>query len=380
MTYNAVNVPKNQMKEFVKMEFIPALLEDAHGKKVTSKEEWFERRKEILKLLSENEYGITPQKKGETMCKIVSIDKKCASGHGILEKLEITFPTDSGDFTFPVNYFHPTGKSKHLTFILINFRPDAYDMYFPAEEIIDNGFGIAQFCYKDITSDDNDFNSGVAPMFKRTNGDSSWGKIGMWAFAASRVADVLLQKEETAALAVAGHSRLGKTALWCAAQDERIDFAFSNDSGCSGAAYERTKHENAETIEKITTVFPYWFCEKYRSFASVPDKRPFDQHMLLSLIAPRYVGIGSAHLDVWADPYSEQLSCIGASPVWTEIYKSAGFIGKSDPAKIGESFSEGDIHYHLRDGIHFFGRGDWLEYMAFVKKKLSGEKEVGTAN
>ena len=212
-------------------------------------------------------------------------------------------------------------------------------MYFPAEEIIDNGFGIAQFYYEDITADANDFTSGIAPMFERRNDGTDWGKIGMWAFAASRVADILLSFPETERLAVIGHSRLGKTALWCGAQDERIDFVFSNDSGCSGAAYERIKHGGSETIARITEVFPYWFCENYKKFAQYPDTRPFDQHMLLALSAPRFLGVGSAGLDDWADQYSEQLSCVFAGDAWTKIYNKPGFVGPTEAAKIGDAFS-----------------------------------------
>ena len=351
------------------MKGIPDLFEFTDGSPVKTEEDWRKRRLEMLELLSRHEYGFTPEKQGETTYKLISTDTKCASGHGVLDRLEITFPTQKGDFTFPVNYFHPTGNKKHLTFILINFRPEPYDKYFPAEEIIDNGFGIAQFYYGDITADANEFTSGIAPMFERRNDGTDWGKIGMWAFAASRVADILLSFPETERLAVIGHSRLGKTALWCGAQDERINFVFSNDSGCSGAAYERIKHGESETIARITAVFPYWFCENYKKFAQYPDTRPFDQHMLLALSAPRFLGVGSAVLDDWADQYSEQLSCVFAGDAWAKIYNKPGFVGPTEAAKIGDVFSSGSVHYHLRDGIHFLGRADWNAYMAFVKSK-----------
>ena len=115
--------------------------------------------------------------------------------------------------------------------------------------------------------------------------------------------------------------------------------------------------------------FPYWYCEKYPSWIGHDHELPFDQHLLLAAIAPRYVCVGSARKDLWAGPYQEQLSCIGASPAW-ELLGRDGYIGKTDPADVGDDFSDGHIGYHLRDGIHFLGRGDWLSYMNFVKKHM----------
>ena len=209
-------------------------------------------------------------------------------------------------------------------------------------------------------------------MYRRKYDGTDWGKISMWAWGASRVLDYLLTRSEVDSenVAVIGHSRLGKTALWCAAQDERFRFAFSNDSGCAGAALERIKHENAETIESITRVLPYWFCENYHRYAKNVESMPFDQHFLLGAIAPRFLCVGSASLDAWADPYSEQLCCCEASQAW-EVNGHMGFVGPKESAHIGDSFHEGNIGYHLRDGIHFLGRTDWLQYMAFMKKKIN---------
>lgn len=350
------------------MNFTPEILKFENGKEVSSKADFALRRKEIIDILSKNEYGYTPKTVGKTTYVVKETITKCLAGHGVQDKLLVTFPTHKGDFTFPVNYFHPTNVKKHPTFIFINFRPDDYDMYYPVEEIIDSGCAVAQFYYKDIT-DDGPALDGIASMFDRRNDGTDWGKIGMWAYAASRLADILSDLPETEYLAVLGHSRLGKTALWCGAQDERIKFVFSNNSGCSGAAYERIKHGKSETVEKITKVFPFWFCENYKKYALDPDSRPFDQHMLLALIAPRFLGVGSSSLDFWADQYSEQLSCIAAGEVWEKIFDMPGFIGTEEPAEVSDSFSKGSVHYHLRDGIHFLSRNDWNEYIAFMKSK-----------
>ena len=97
---------------------------------------------------------------------------------------------------------------------------------------------------------------------------------------------------------------------------------------------------------------------------------PFDQHFLLAAIAPRYVCVGSAAEDLWAGPVQEQSSCLGASPAW-EYLGLPGYVGKTEPAAAGDDFPEGHIGYHLRDGVHFLSRRDWVSYMNFVKAHMA---------
>ena len=86
----------------------------------------------------------------------------------------------------------------------------------------------------------------------------------MWAWAAQRVMDyaITLDCLNKNRGTVCGHSRLGKTALLAAATDERFFCAYSNDSGCGGAAISRKK--DGEKINDICKAFPYWFCDNYK--------------------------------------------------------------------------------------------------------------------
>ena len=353
------------------MNFNPDLFTFSDGSKVMCTNCWKRRRKEILEILSREEYGRTPEKPEWVRGEELSSEGKCCSGHAELLKLQITFPAEKGEFAFPILLFKNVVKEKAPLILLINFRPDAYDMYFPAEEIIDHGFNLAVLYYEDVTKDNGDLKDGLAGMYERRNDGTDWGKIGMWAFAASRAMDYLstLPFIDSENATVIGHSRLGKTALWCGAQDERFKFVVSNDSGCGGAAYEREKHGSAETVDAITTTFPFWFCENYRGYAGKAESMPFDQHFLLSLVAPRFLLVGSAEDDLWADPLSEELSCRAVTPVWA-LFGLPGYIGPEGRAKPGEDFSEGSVAYHIRDGIHFLGRPDWLRYLAFIEKHI----------
>ena len=351
------------------MKIKPDLMVFKNGAPVLDTADWEKRRLELLDILRKEEYGYPPEAPEKVSARITNVDDKCASGHAQLEYIDLSFQAEKGAFVLPIKFFVPNDGKKHPAIVLINFRPDPYDMYFPIEEILDNGFALALVYYEDITADNGDFSDKLAGLYSRPDDGTGWGKISLWAFGVSRVIDYLQTREEVDMdhLAVAGHSRLGKTALLCAAQDERVKVVFVNDSGCGGAALEQTKHEGAETIQDMSRAFPFWFCENRSQYAGDAQSMPFDQHFLIAAVAPRRVAIGSASLDDWADPYSEQLCALAASPAW-EVYGKKGLLAPEGPAAVGAVYNDGSISYHLRDGIHFFGRGDWLNYMAFMKK------------
>ena len=199
-------------------------------------------------------------------------------------------------------------------------------------------------------------------------GSRDCGKIGLWAYAAMAVMDyaMTLPELDHQRISVVGHSRLGKTALLAGALDERFFCAFSNDSGCSGAAISRQK--DGESIAKITKVFPYWFSEHYGSYAGREEELPFDQHWLIAANYPHKVYVASAEEDLWACPINEYLSCVAAS----EYYLERGCLGFVHPDRLptlGERFHEGEVGYHLRGGVHYFSREDWLYYIEFLKSK-----------
>ena len=323
-------------------------------------------REKMLAIMLENVYGNMPPTPHDISFEVERdiIFNFCA-GKAVCNKVTATCTFEVRVFSFPFYATLPTDRKKHPFFIHVSPRPDVPDRYQPTEELIDNGFAVLSFCYNDITKDNSDFSDGLAGVLypdgvRQNNTDA--GKLAMWAWAAQRVMDYAQTLSDILDLRcgiVCGHSRLGKTALLAAATDERFSFAYSNDSGCSGAAISRNKQ--GETVGKICEVFPYWFCEKYQEYANKETDMPFDQHFLVAAIAPRKVLIGSASEDLWSDPVSEQLCCFAASPAFEK-----GFASPDREARIGEEFFEGDIGYHLRKGLHYFGREDWHKLIKFV--------------
>ncbi len=326
-------------------------------------------KNEIMELLLNEEYGYLPTKPISVSAEIVSkANPKFCAGKAVFNTFKFTVNAEWGEFSFPLYYVCPKKDAPVPAFVHINFRDNIPDMYQPTEEIVDAGYATLTFCYKDVSSDDGDFTNGLAGVvYKDGRPDGSCGKIGLWAYAACAVLEYALTLSELdhAKISVAGHSRLGKTALLAGALDERFYCAFSNDSGCGGASLAR--ENTGEDIKAIIDRFPYWFCQKYQSYAENEDALPFDQHYLLAANSAHKVYVASAADDAWACPKNEYLSCVAASEYF-ESQGKHGFIHPDRLPEVGECFHSGDIGYHLRAGAHYMSREDWNYYIKFLEK------------
>ena len=354
---------------------LPDVLVKPNGEAVKTIEEWEkDLRPYWLQLMLLHEYGKQPfHVKPEISTTTNSIT---FAGKAVWETVTFTFEVNGKKHSFPTQLIYPVGAKKVPFFIYLNFRPDIPDRYLPVEEFIDNGFGIFSVCYDDVTKDDGDFTNGLAGLFEQeARAEDATGKIGYWSYAASRMMDYLMTRPEADpnAIGVAGHSRLGKTALLTGALDQRFAFVCSNNSGCSGAAISRHASEKGEKIEDICKSFPYWFCPKYQGYVRNEEALPFDQHCLIAMLAPRAVFVGGAIEDVWADNDNQFLSCLAASKVWG-LYGSKGLITPDRLPECGDTVTDGDVGFHLRKGTHYHSRTDWLVYMDAAKKYLRRKK------
>jgi hypothetical protein len=238
----------------------------------------------------------------------------------------------------------------------------SYARRWPLDTFIDRGHALVTAFRGEIVPDNGAHHAeGVLALFPENTGESRMGAIGAWAWALSRLADhaSTLPEIDASRLTVVGHSRLGKAALWAAAQDTRFSAVFANNSGCMGASLSRRRF--GETVAIITCNFPYWFAPRLASYADREDELPVDQHQLLALIAPRPVHLGSASEDLWADPRGELLALRAAAPAYALHGIETSLPDQLPPP---DATPLGTIlRFHLRAGPHDLLPTDWQAYL-----------------
>lgn len=360
-----------------------SILEDLKARKVPP----LRSREEMVDIVQREIFGYLPKVDATwSVSDPTVVDDWYMSGTVCHSYVNFTIHFEKGSHTFRVDrLLHKDGKKRPLI-LCNNFHPTESSKYIPREELTEHDVDFLIYHYTTITSDDGDFTTGIAPYLLPDGkvGATTCGKIGLWAWANMRVLDYALTLPGTDEknVAILGHSRLGKTAMYTAMLDERIRFVFSSAAGCAGDALAHggsgLKNPTAkpltrgEMISDITGQFPYWFCENYYKYAEKNVADDFDQHFLLATIAPRYMMVCSYDIDVWADPQSEQLCVLAASEAW-ERMGLAGVVGCDHYLVPEEKLLGGHLAYFMHKGWHFCGRHTWRAFVEFIEKHKNDE-------
>ena len=341
-----------------------------------SLEGWEALKPEIIKLFEDHFFGKIPRQKAGMSFSMISFVNNALSDKATKKTIRFNFD-EAPSYSFDINLYEPKAQDANGVFLRLNFFDEvtaderiirwtetknrAY------EKMIDEGFACATVVYSAILPDNADAFPTAYEKIALASGDEvpleETGAISCWAWGIMRMCDYFSQESQyrNVPLFVFGHSRLGKTALWAGANDKRLSYIISNESGCGGAAISRRCY--GETIEKMNDTFPHWLCKKAKDYNDNETKLPIDQHLLIALIAPRAVYVASAEGDQWSDPMGEFLGAKHAN----SAYKLYGCYNKLEQFPKLHSPVGDNLRYHIRAGVHDETDYDWNEYLDLAK-------------
>jgi hypothetical protein len=360
---------------------LPDMFIANNGMKINSAELWNTiRRKEILELFRKNVYGRIPETPYKENFEVVKLDKNAVEGKATEKVITITIESAGKTLAYNLTLFTPN-DIKHAVPVFLLIDPwlaeqgkpgwKEKDEYWPVKSAILRGYGMAVFNASDLDPDNfDDFKNGIHGLLDRgIRTDEAWGTIAAWAWGASRCMDYLVTDKDVAPdkIGVVGHSRAGKTALWAGADDPRFAMVVSNESGAGGAALARRRY--GETVARLNSAFPHWFCKNYARFSNKEDSLPVDMHMLLALIAPRSLYVDCADQDLWGDPKGSYTSLYNAVPAFNLLGRNSDIQVFMPP--LNKQIISGRVGFHIRDGFHNLLLKDWNWFMDFADKVLN---------
>jgi hypothetical protein len=395
---------------------LPDPLKLNDGRPVRDARTWFAtRRPEIRTLIEENWFGRAPARPREMTFDVFERAAPAFDGKAIRRQVTIYFTKDRHGPRMDLLIYLPTNaRGPSPVFLNMSFSPNNFAVADPnvkagrrwdresraqvaadvapsrggsagkagnagprglsVEQFVDAGIGIATFNKDDLAPDFvGSEGMGVKALYLKPGqtrpAGHEWGAIAAWAWGASRALDYFETDRDVDSKRVAVHgvSRLGKTALWAGAADERFAMVVASCSGEGGAAIARRNYGETLAHMVAPTRFPYQFAGNYAKYASKVNEWPVDAHMLIALIAPRPLLLQTGNTDRWSDPYGEFLAAVAAEPVYRLVGKRG--LGTTTFPRAGEPILH-DLGYLIHDGGHGTVPGDFDVYIRFMKMHL----------
>ena len=408
------DIPVNYTESKAGSYTLPDPLKLNNGTPVTDAKTWFQKRRpEIVKLIEDNWYGKSPGRPKDLNFEVTENAAPAFDGKATRSQITIYFnkqrtgPKMDLLLYLPANATGPVPVLLNMSFFGNNLTvptdpnvkvgrrwdresrtqvaatpmqrtatgiaaPPANRVMrgFPVEQFLAAGIGVATFNKDDLAPDFTGTEGmGVKELYLKSGqtrpAEDEWGAIAAWAWGASRALDYLetVHGVDAKRVAIHGVSRLGKTALWAGASDERFGMVIASCSGEGGAAIARRNYGETLAHMAAPTRFPYQFAGNYAKYATRVNEWPVDANMLISLIAPRPLLLQTGNTDKWSDPYGEFLAAVAAGPVYRLLGKQ-GLETTRFPAP-GEPILH-DLAYYMHDGGHGTVPSDFDVYIRFM--------------
>jgi hypothetical protein len=358
-----------------------------NGQRVRDADSWRkQRRPEILKLYETEVYGRVPAQAPRIKFREAGTDLGALSNSAIRKDIVGSIggagagPKLNLVLYLPANATGPVPVLLHMLFgnPPVGGSPDSSTNgsrpgeVGPLADILARGYGYAMFRYTEVEGDSRTNNLTLARRLALTPGyaqaaPDEWGTITAWAWAASQVRDYFetVSAVDARRVALIGHSRLGKTALWAGARDPRFALVFASCSGELGASLARRDY--GETVDDVIANFPWWFAGNFQKYSRHWSELPVDSHMLIALNAPHPVFITGGTKDQWADPRGEFLAEVAAGPVYRLLGKKD--LGTTD-MPLDTPLITGDLGFLYHTGPHTIAAEDWKAFLEFTDRHL----------
>lgn len=380
---------------------LPDPLTMTDGTAVKTQAQFLERREEILNLFETYVYGIFPKSGFDISWEKVE-EGDALQGRALRKQVKLTVTTPKGSSDALLLLYLPKTVKPAPVVLGLNFRGNHTVLEDPSilpsyssdtsdgkwqekrgsaaerwniADCVSRGYAVGTMYSADWAPDGKDtYHTRVIGLFE----EDEFKAIGAWAFGLMRGADYLMSDPaiDHAHIAVLGHSRLGKAAVWAGANDSRFGMVISNDSGNSGASLSRGNH--GETVYTINKAFPYWFCSSYSQYGKRENELPVDQNLLLAAVAPRKLYVANAEGDLWADPQGAFNSLQSAKNAFSLYYGDEVLPDHMQTyPPIGQAYFCKSMGLHLRAGWHDVQAEDWKFYLDYMDRYFGKEERHG---
>jgi hypothetical protein len=330
-----------------------------NGTKVTTLEQWNIRRKEMIRILEDYEYGHMPPPPENVKASVATASSQITAG-GVkadYRMMHLTFGPGE-KLGFDLGIFTPVTGAKPYPVLISLVMSASKTSIGAASEALSRGYAVATINYSQLGADaDNYSSTAFFPSYK----EYDWRNFSAWAWGISRAVDYLvtdsaIDKEKIMATGV---SRNGQAALLAGAFDERIALSAPVAGGMalrySGKEMGGGKGQGITEIVDQNTI---WFGPNFEKFKNNTPRLPCDQHWLLALTAPRLFIMCNSFADQYGRAYAAVQTYLAAKPVYAFL--------KADE----------NVGLNFREGTHGMTSEDWSALMDFADQKLL--KKAGT--